>query len=83
MPRNVLSVLGACQLLDTKRETTDAMLRKGRETRRTTPGASDDQWLLAEGSLVVRASNSRPEGLGSMPYATKYPLSTHGVCDRC
>ncbi|GFT19790.1 hypothetical protein TNCV_4992541 [Trichonephila clavipes] len=28
--------------------------------------------------LVVRASHSRPEGLGSMPDATKYPLSTHG-----
>ncbi|GFT30247.1 hypothetical protein TNCV_3467021 [Trichonephila clavipes] len=31
------------------------------------------------GSLVVRASDSRPECLGSMPDATKYPLSTHGV----
>ncbi|GFX68604.1 hypothetical protein TNCV_1800171 [Trichonephila clavipes] len=30
-------------------------------------------------SLVVRASDSRPEGLGSMPNATKYPPSTHGV----
>ncbi|GFW94757.1 uncharacterized protein TNCV_4247971 [Trichonephila clavipes] len=30
------------------------------------------------GSLVVRASDSRPEGLGSMPDATKYPPSTHG-----
>ncbi|GFU77426.1 hypothetical protein TNCV_3498001 [Trichonephila clavipes] len=29
--------------------------------------------------LVVRASDSRPEGLGSMPDTTKYPLSTHGV----
>ncbi|GFY08492.1 uncharacterized protein TNCV_4970191 [Trichonephila clavipes] len=28
---------------------------------------------------VVRASDSRPEGLGSMPNATKYPLSTHGI----
>ncbi|GFT31748.1 hypothetical protein TNCV_231451 [Trichonephila clavipes] len=33
----------------------------------------------AVGSLVVRASDSRPEGLGSMPDATKYPPSTHGV----
>ncbi|GFV50996.1 hypothetical protein TNCV_302571 [Trichonephila clavipes] len=31
------------------------------------------------GSLVVRASDSRPEGLGSMPDATKYPSSTHGL----
>ncbi|GFW40129.1 hypothetical protein TNCV_5118121 [Trichonephila clavipes] len=30
------------------------------------------------GSLVVWASDSRPEGLGSMPDATKYPPSTHG-----
>ncbi|GFT71606.1 hypothetical protein TNCV_3020831 [Trichonephila clavipes] len=30
------------------------------------------------GSLVARASDSRPEGLGSMPDATKYPPSTHG-----
>ncbi|GFV74737.1 hypothetical protein TNCV_1039751 [Trichonephila clavipes] len=31
------------------------------------------------GSLVVRASDSRPEDLGSMPNATKYPPRTHGV----
>ncbi|GFT83993.1 nucleic-acid-binding protein from transposon X-element [Trichonephila clavipes] len=31
------------------------------------------------GSLVVRASDSRPEGLGSMPDTTKYPPSTHGA----
>ncbi|GFV22024.1 hypothetical protein TNCV_4527091 [Trichonephila clavipes] len=30
------------------------------------------------GSLVVRASDSRPEGLGSMPDATKYSPNTHG-----
>ncbi|GFT30375.1 hypothetical protein TNCV_2376711 [Trichonephila clavipes] len=30
------------------------------------------------GSLVARALDSRPEGLGSMPDATKYPPSTHG-----
>ncbi|GFX86932.1 hypothetical protein TNCV_2124791 [Trichonephila clavipes] len=29
------------------------------------------------GNLVVRASNSRPEGLRSMPDATKYHQSTH------
>ncbi|GFY31056.1 integrase catalytic domain-containing protein [Trichonephila clavipes] len=31
------------------------------------------------GSLVVRAWDSRPEGLGSMPDAIKHPPSTHGV----
>ncbi|GFV81065.1 hypothetical protein TNCV_2270491 [Trichonephila clavipes] len=30
------------------------------------------------GNLVVRTSDSRPEGLGSMPVATKYPPSTRG-----
>ncbi|GFV76803.1 hypothetical protein TNCV_4730231 [Trichonephila clavipes] len=30
------------------------------------------------GSLVVRPSDSRPEGLCSMPDATKYPPSTNG-----
>ncbi|GFT09701.1 transposable element Tc3 transposase [Trichonephila clavipes] len=30
-------------------------------------------------SLGVRTLDSRPEGLGSMPDATKYPPSTHGV----
>ncbi|GFS59966.1 hypothetical protein TNCV_3957591 [Trichonephila clavipes] len=33
----------------------------------------------AVGSLVVRASDSRPEGLGSMLNVTKYPPSAHGV----
>ncbi|GFX20904.1 uncharacterized protein TNCV_79591 [Trichonephila clavipes] len=38
----------------------------------------------AVGSLVVRASDFRPEGLGSMPDATKYPPSTHGFpCRNC
>ncbi|GFX97630.1 uncharacterized protein TNCV_2841901 [Trichonephila clavipes] len=38
----------------------------------------------AVGSLVVRASDSRPEGLGSMPDATKHPPSTHGSrCRNC
>ncbi|GFY29949.1 putative DD41D transposase [Trichonephila clavipes] len=36
-------------------------------------------YLKSVGSLVVRASDSRPEGLGSMPDATKYPPSTQGV----
>ncbi|GFU33223.1 hypothetical protein TNCV_4157251 [Trichonephila clavipes] len=34
------------------------------------------------GISPVIASNSRPEGLGSMPDATKYPPSTHGVRTR-
>ncbi|GFT29079.1 hypothetical protein TNCV_3587121 [Trichonephila clavipes] len=33
----------------------------------------------AVGSLGVRASDSRPEGLDSMPDATKYLPSTHGL----
>ncbi|GFT21567.1 transposable element Tc1 transposase [Trichonephila clavipes] len=33
---------------------------------------------MDEGSLGVTASDSRPEALGSMPDATKYPPSTHG-----
>ncbi|GFW35704.1 uncharacterized protein TNCV_4435531 [Trichonephila clavipes] len=33
----------------------------------------------AVGSLVVRASDSRPEGLSSMLDVTKYPPSAHGV----
>ncbi|GFU29338.1 hypothetical protein TNCV_3335161 [Trichonephila clavipes] len=38
----------------------------------------------AVGSLVVRASDSRPEGLGSLPDATKDPPSTHGfTCRNC
>ncbi|GFX97603.1 hypothetical protein TNCV_2841631 [Trichonephila clavipes] len=39
---------------------------------------------LAVGSLVVRASDSRPEGLGSMLDVTKYPPSAHGFsCRNC
>ncbi|GFS84976.1 uncharacterized protein TNCV_1305851 [Trichonephila clavipes] len=34
--------------------------------------------VRAVGSLVLRASDSRPEGLSSMPDATKYPPSTRG-----
>ncbi|GFV43885.1 hypothetical protein TNCV_485091 [Trichonephila clavipes] len=33
----------------------------------------------AVGSLVVRASDSRSEGLCLMPDSTKYPPSTHGL----
>ncbi|GFY20725.1 hypothetical protein TNCV_1119591 [Trichonephila clavipes] len=40
--------------------------------------------LWAGGSLVVRASDSSPEGPGSMPDATKHPPSTHGFpCRNC
>ncbi|GFV82390.1 hypothetical protein TNCV_643511 [Trichonephila clavipes] len=36
------------------------------------------------GSLVVRASDSRPEGLGSMLDVTKYPPSAHEfTCRNC
>ncbi|GFW85679.1 uncharacterized protein TNCV_853291 [Trichonephila clavipes] len=35
--------------------------------------------FAAVGNLVARASDSRPDGLGSMPDATKYPQSTQGV----
>ncbi|GFU53289.1 uncharacterized protein TNCV_2953251 [Trichonephila clavipes] len=39
---------------------------------------------MAVGSLVVRASDSRPEGLGSMLNVTKYPPSAHGfTCRNC
>ncbi|GFW87359.1 retrovirus-related Pol polyprotein from transposon opus [Trichonephila clavipes] len=38
----------------------------------------------AVGSLVVRTSDSRPEGRGSMPDTTKDPPSTHGFpCRNC
>ncbi|GFY00072.1 uncharacterized protein TNCV_1341701 [Trichonephila clavipes] len=40
--------------------------------------------VRAVGSLVVRASDSRPEGLGSMLDVTKYPPSAHGfTCRNC
>ncbi|GFW83751.1 hypothetical protein TNCV_668641 [Trichonephila clavipes] len=39
-------------------------------------------WALQHFSGMVRASDSRLEGLGSMPDATKYPSSTRGVRDR-
>ncbi|GFT82780.1 uncharacterized protein TNCV_4433691 [Trichonephila clavipes] len=42
------------------------------------------QICWAVGSLVVRASDSRPEGLGSMLDVTKYPPSAHGfTCRNC
>ncbi|GFW24561.1 uncharacterized protein TNCV_2404261 [Trichonephila clavipes] len=34
---------------------------------------------MAVGSLMARASDSRPEGLGSMPDATKFPPSIHVI----
>ncbi|GFX46889.1 uncharacterized protein TNCV_4040341 [Trichonephila clavipes] len=41
-------------------------------------------YVHAVGSLVVRASDSRPEGLGSMLDVTKYPPSAHGfTCRNC
>ncbi|GFX10446.1 uncharacterized protein TNCV_1868411 [Trichonephila clavipes] len=40
--------------------------------------------IAAVGSLVVRASDSRPEDLGSMLDVTKYPPSAHGfTCRNC
>ncbi|GFV57249.1 uncharacterized protein TNCV_2822661 [Trichonephila clavipes] len=40
--------------------------------------------MWAVGSLVVRTSDSRPEGLGSMLDVTKYPPSAHGfTCRNC
>ncbi|GFV46961.1 uncharacterized protein TNCV_3033581 [Trichonephila clavipes] len=45
---------------------------------------SFDLRSLAVGSLVVRASDSRPEGLGSMLDVTQYPPSAHGfTCRNC
>ncbi|GFU15577.1 hypothetical protein TNCV_1170801 [Trichonephila clavipes] len=34
---------------------------------------------MAVGILMIRASDSRREGLGAMPDATKFPPSTRGV----
>ncbi|GFV72691.1 hypothetical protein TNCV_1951601 [Trichonephila clavipes] len=48
------------------------------------PILSNHNYDYAVGSLVVRASDSRPEGLGSMTDATKHPHSTHGsTCRNC
>ncbi|GFS93137.1 piggyBac transposable element-derived protein 4 [Trichonephila clavipes] len=47
-------------------------------------GILDLEFKRAVGSLVVRASDSRPEGLGSMLDVTKYPPSAHGfTCRNC
>ncbi|GFV74247.1 uncharacterized protein TNCV_2312451 [Trichonephila clavipes] len=41
-------------------------------------------YIMPVSSLVVRASDSRPEGLGSMLDVTKYPPSAHGfTCRNC
>ncbi|GFV16109.1 hypothetical protein TNCV_3378731 [Trichonephila clavipes] len=53
--------------------------KSGLPTWRATNRVGDCCDNTAVGNLVVRASDSRPEGLGSMPNATKYPPSTHGV----
>ncbi|GFY23458.1 hypothetical protein TNCV_3941501 [Trichonephila clavipes] len=44
-----------------------------------TPCNGEKNLLWAVGNLVARASDSRLEGLGSMPDATKNPPRTHGV----
>ncbi|GFX68882.1 uncharacterized protein TNCV_3865801 [Trichonephila clavipes] len=45
---------------------------------------TDKTLYRAVGSLMVRASDSRPEGLGSMLDVTKYPPSAHGfTCRNC
>ncbi|GFY28570.1 histone-lysine N-methyltransferase SETMAR [Trichonephila clavipes] len=51
---------------------------------RTTTICVNNQVLIGDravGSLVVRASDSRPENLSSMPDATKYPPSIFDVKD--
>ncbi|GFU14586.1 uncharacterized protein TNCV_406431 [Trichonephila clavipes] len=61
------------------------------DDRRTKPYVSEikefhahPSEIRAVGSLVVRASDSRPEGLGSMLDVTKYPPSAHGfTCRNC
>ncbi|GFU41459.1 uncharacterized protein TNCV_4586071 [Trichonephila clavipes] len=46
--------------------------------------SSSTHMSRAVGSLVVRASDSSPEGLGSMLDVTKYPPSAHGfTCRNC
>ncbi|GFX45707.1 uncharacterized protein TNCV_1422911 [Trichonephila clavipes] len=40
--------------------------------------------IMHRDNEMVRASDSRPEGLGSMLEVTKYPLSAHGfTCRNC
>ncbi|GFU89192.1 uncharacterized protein TNCV_2896401 [Trichonephila clavipes] len=53
-------------------------------TEKWRPENDEPQSIGAVGSLVVRASDSRPEGLGSMLDVTKYPPSAHGfTCRNC
>ncbi|GFY14798.1 uncharacterized protein TNCV_648411 [Trichonephila clavipes] len=55
----------------------------GRHVMRSSPEPLKTR-RRAVGSLVVRASDSRPEGLGSMLDVTKYPPSAHGfTCRNC
>ncbi|GFX93824.1 hypothetical protein TNCV_1590001 [Trichonephila clavipes] len=52
--------------------------------KRLGTNAMENHILWAVGSLVVRESHSRPEGLGSMPDVTKYPPSARGfTCRNC
>ncbi|GFW12094.1 hypothetical protein TNCV_4531591 [Trichonephila clavipes] len=39
----------------------------------------DESLEIEDQRLVASASDSKPEGLGSIPDLTKYPPSTHGV----
>ncbi|GFU06509.1 hypothetical protein TNCV_4193571 [Trichonephila clavipes] len=71
-------------------EGTDGAIVKSVDLNETAaPRRQKILWLVtstrwAVGSLVVRASDSRPEGLGLMPDATKHPSSTHGfTCRNC
>ncbi|GFV44836.1 uncharacterized protein TNCV_563851 [Trichonephila clavipes] len=67
--------------------------KKGKSSKGTSKDLDQNyyqQWQYrmqkrrAVGSLVVRASDSRPEGLGSMLDVTKYPPSAHGfTCRNC
>ncbi|GFU77928.1 retrovirus-related Pol polyprotein from transposon TNT 1-94 [Trichonephila clavipes] len=62
--------------------TTDTDRRRTVRSVQTHPYATEgSSWdpPRTVGSLVVIASDSRPNGLGSMPDDTKYPPSTHGV----
>ncbi|GFS76954.1 hypothetical protein TNCV_3756281 [Trichonephila clavipes] len=53
--------------------------RTAREESKDSGGRGLSDAKYAVDSLVVRASDSRPESLGSMPDATKYPPSADGV----
>ncbi|GFW53807.1 hypothetical protein TNCV_3939011 [Trichonephila clavipes] len=58
-------------------------IKKGKESERGNRNKRKKErfkfFFLGVGILVVRASDSRLEGLGSMLDAIKYPPSTHGV----